>query len=264
MGEIRTNGGEAVIQVMAGEYMVDAEAPGYQRAMARTRMLSSGPTEVRMYLTALKREEGEEAGASGVVMSPALKKEMDKASSALSEKNLAEARKHLKKAQEIAPSNPEVLYLMGVVEYTDKDKVAAEKEFQEVLSRYPNHAGSLLMLGQIMLESGRKQDAVPLLERAVEASPTKWLPNELLAFAYARTGQLDKALVQAEKTEGLNKDRVAAMRLLEAKILAKQGKTEEEKARLKTIIEQYPNDPAAKSAQELLAGVSGTSQQATE
>ena len=262
--EVRTNGGEALIDVWAGEYVVEAEAPGYQRAIAHAMVQGGTPTELRMYLTALKKPASEGGPAKGVVMTPALKKEMDKASSALNEKNLNEARKHLKKALEIAPSNPDALYLLGVVEFADKDKGAAEKDFEQVLKLYPGHAGALLMLGQTKLESGEKQEAVVLLEKAVAASPSKWLAHELLAFAYARTGQTDKALAEARKTEELNKERVPSMRLLEAKILAKQGKTEEAKTMLEATVKEFPADPSTKSAQEFLEKLKAAPQQIPE
>ena len=262
--EERTNGGEAMIDVWPGEYVVEAEAPGYQRATTHAMVQGGTPTELRIYLAPLKKAGGDEGPASGVVMTPALKKEMDKASMALNEKNPSEARKHLKKALEIAPSNPDALYMMGVVEYADKDKAAAEKDFEEVLNRYPEHAGALLMLGQIKLESGEKQEAVGLLEKAVAASPSKWLAHELLAFAYARTGLTVKALVEARKTEELNQERVPSMRLLEAKILAKQGKTDEARAMLEAVVKDFPNDPSTKNAQEFLAKLKGAPQQSHE
>ena len=250
--EVRTNAGEALIDIWPGEYLVEAEAPGYQRAMANATVLAGSSTELRLYLAPLKKAGGEAVAPSGVVMAPALKKEMDKASSALNEKNLGEARKHLKKALEISPSNPDALYLLGVVDYTEKDKAAAEKEFEEVLKRYPEHGGSLLMLGQIKLESGEKQEAVTLLEKAVEASPTKWLAHELLAFAYARSGQLDKAYEEAKRTGELNKERVPAMRLLEAKILLKKQKNAEAGELLESIVKEFPESGAAKEAREML------------
>jgi len=250
--EVRTNGGEAMIDVWPGEYVVEAEATGYQRAIAHANVQGGTPTELRMYLSPMKKAAGEGEPASGVVMTPALKKEMDKASSALAEKDLGEARKHLTKALQLAPSNPEALYLLGVVEYTDKNTVAARKDFEEVLARYPEHGGSLLMLGQIRLEAGEKEEAVPLLEKAVEANPGKWLAHELLAYAYARTGQLEKGLTEAKKTVELNKEREPSMRLLEAKILLRQQKGGDAHALLESIVGDFPESSQAKEAKDLL------------
>jgi tetratricopeptide (TPR) repeat protein len=190
--EARTIGGEALIEIGPGECLVEAEAPGYQKSMAHTTVLALTTMTLRVYLTPMKKSSENEAPPSRVVMMPALKKEMDKATSALEERNLGDARKHLKKALAMAPSNPEALYRLGVVEYTDKNVAEAQKDFEKVLTRCPDHAGSLLMLGQIKLESGEKQGAVTLLGKAVQATPTKWLPHELLAYAYAQTGELER------------------------------------------------------------------------
>jgi Flp pilus assembly protein TadD len=250
--EVRTNSGEAMIDVGPGEYVVEVEAPGYQRSISHANVQGVLPAELRVYLAPLKKPGDEAAPTSGIVMTPALKKEMDNASSALNEKKLDDAKKHLTKALQIAPSNPDVLYLLGVVEYTEKNTAAARKDFEEVLARYPEHDGSLLMLGQIKMEAGEKREAVLLLEKAAEANPTKWLAHELLAFAYARTGQLDKAFTEAEKTAQLNEETAPSMRLLAAKILLRQQKSAEAQDLLVSIMKEFAESNQAKEARVLL------------
>jgi len=258
--EVRTNAGVTLIDIWPGEYLVDVDAPGYQRASTQASVLGGATVELRIYLTPLKKPVNGDPPPNEVVMTPALKKEMDQASSALAERNLEETRKHLMKALELAPSKAEALYLLGVVEYTEKNIPAARKDFEEVLAKYPEHPGSALMLGQIKLESGEKQEAVPLLERAVSAAPDKWLAHSLLANAYARTGQLDKAWAEAERTGELNRQQLPAMRILEVKILLKQKKFEEAKEALSKFVTEFPNDPATKAAQEKLEELRATTQ----
>jgi Flp pilus assembly protein TadD len=75
--------------------------------------------------------------ASGVALTPSVQRELDKSLAALRQSKYDEARKHLAKAQKMAPSNPDILCLMGMVEYTAKDMPAARKQFELVLATYP-------------------------------------------------------------------------------------------------------------------------------
>jgi predicted Zn-dependent protease len=63
-----------------------------------------------------------------------------------------EARKHLEEARGMAPSSPDIQYMMGMLDYTVKDTPAARKQFESVIASYPNHERSLLMLGQMQLQ----------------------------------------------------------------------------------------------------------------
>jgi TolA-binding protein len=94
--------------------------------------------------------------ASGVALTPSFQRELDKSLVALRQSKYDEARKHLAKAQKMAPSSPDILYLMGMLEYTAKDMPAARKQFESVLATNPTHERSLLMLGQMQLEAKEK------------------------------------------------------------------------------------------------------------
>jgi uncharacterized protein HemY len=82
--------------------------------------------------------------ASGVALAPSVQRELEKSLAALRQSKYDEGRKHLAKAQKMAPSNPDILYLMGMVEYTAKDMPAARKQFELVLATgtQPAHANA--------------------------------------------------------------------------------------------------------------------------
>jgi TolA-binding protein len=54
----------------------------------------------------------------------------------------------------MAPSSPDIQYMMGMLDYTVKDTPAARKQFESVIASYPTHERSLLMLGQMQLQEG--------------------------------------------------------------------------------------------------------------
>ena len=108
----------------------------------------------------------------------------------------------------MAPSSPDILYLMGMLEYTAKDMPAARKQFESVLATNPTHERSLLMLGQMQLEAKENKDASATLERAVEADSSNWRAHYLLAVAFIRTGELSKAEIEAARAGELNRKRL--------------------------------------------------------
>jgi tetratricopeptide (TPR) repeat protein len=65
--------------------------------------------------------------AGGMVMTPDLQRELDKGLEMMREKKYEDAKKHLEKARKLAPTNPDALYLLGMVAYLTKDVPAARK-----------------------------------------------------------------------------------------------------------------------------------------
>ena len=189
---------------------------------------------------------------AGVAVTPKVQQELDKSLAALRQSKYDEARKHLAKAQKMAPSSPDILYLMGMVEYTAKDMPAARKRFELVLATYPTHERSLLMLGQMELEANENKEASVTLQKAVEAHASNWRVHYLLALAFVRTGELSKAEIEANRAGELNRQKTAAMKLLRAKILAVEGKNSEAELAFQSFIQDYPKDDAIPEARKYL------------
>jgi TolA-binding protein len=243
----------ATFTVEAGEYDIEVEAVGYETATEHATLEIASRT-VTVYVFMTRAGAGEAAKApTGVTMAPKAQKELEKSLEAMKEKKYDEARKHLEKAQKMAPSNPDIMYMIGVLDYTVKDLPAARKQFETVVASYPTHERSLMMLGHMQYEAKEYKEAEATLQKAVDAEEKNWRAHYALALASAFAGDLPKAGVEAARVAELNPEKAAAMKMLGAKLLMLQGKNEEAKLAFEGFIKAYPQDPAVPEAQKYLA-----------
>ena len=248
----RTSAGTASFQLGPGEFDIEVEAVGYDKGSEHATISTNGRTQtIYVFLTPVDTSTAIRA-ASGVVLTPSVQRELDKSLEALRQGKYGEARKHLEKAQKMAPSSPDISFLKGMLEYTAKDMTAARKQFESVLATHPTHERTLLMLGQMQLEAKENKDASSTLQKAVEADSSNWRAHYLLAVAFIRTGELSKAEVEAARAGDLNQEKAAAMKILRAKILMVQGKDSEAEDLLQSFIKDYPKDAGIPEARKYI------------
>jgi tetratricopeptide (TPR) repeat protein len=244
--------GTVMFQVEPGEFDIEVEAAGYNRATEHTSVSREGERNmVYVFMTRAGSDQGA-AAPQGVALAPNAQKELQKSLEEMKKEKYDEARKHLEKAQKMAPSNPDIRYMMGVLEYTAKDLPAARKQFETVVASYPTHVRSLLMLGQMQFDAKEYQDASATLQKAVDADEKNWRAHFLLALASAYSGDLPKAGVEAARAGELNPEKAAAMRMLGAKILMLEGKNAEAKQAFEEFIERYPQDASVPDAKKYI------------
>jgi TolA-binding protein len=261
-GNARTAASTASFQLGPGEFDIEVEAAGYDKGTEHATISTNGLRQtVYVYLTPMGSSTAGTA-PTGVAVAPRVQRELDQSLAALRQSKYDEARKHLAKAQKMAPSSPDILYLMGMVEYTVKDMPAARKQFELVLATYPTHERSLLMLGQMQLEANENKEASATLQRAVEADASNWRAHYLLALAFVRTGELSKAEIEATRAGELNRQKTAAMKLLRAKILMVEGKNSEAELALQSFLKDYPKDDAIAEARKYLEKIEETKKSA--
>ena len=249
-GDAREAAGASSFDLPAGDYEIEVEADGYKKGTEQVKLWPQRATTVYVYLRRAGSGAASSAPASGIVLAPKVQREVDQGLAAMRRNKLAEARKHLETAQKMAPSIPDILYLLGVVEYMDKDLPAARKQFEAVLAANPTHARSLVMLGQMQLDAGENNDASATLLKAVEADSNNWRPHYLLALALIRIKELPRAELEAARSGELSGEKTAAMMLLRAKILMLQGKNTEAKPILQVFLKEYPSDPGTPEAKK--------------
>jgi predicted TPR repeat methyltransferase len=71
---------------------------------------------------------------------------------------------------------------------------AAENLYRDILSRDPNHADALRLLGMIALQQGRAGDATELIQRSLSIDPNKPESHHNLGDALRSAGKLDAAV----------------------------------------------------------------------
>jgi len=107
------------------------------------------------------------------------------------------------------PDNPEVLFWIGQAHLAGGDLRAARTFFQDALEHNPEYVPALVALGTLEREDKRWDNAIALLEQAVERDPTypnarRELGMALMGQALDRGESLDPAIAQLRNAVNSN------------------------------------------------------------
>jgi tetratricopeptide (TPR) repeat protein len=112
-------------------------------------------------------------------------------------KDYKAADRALDEAEKLSESNEEkepVLFLRGALLEKQKRYDEAEKEFRRVLDVSPNNASAMNYLGYMLADRNiRVQEALALIQKAVDQEPTNGAFLDSLGWAYYRLNKLDEA-----------------------------------------------------------------------
>lgn len=236
--------------IPAGDCVVEVSAPGYKTAQERALVadsLMSRNQYVYVYLH-LASESG--VGSARTQVSLNVLKEMDKGTEAMRKNHVEDARKHLLKAAESAPQNPDVQYLLGTLESTQKNTDAARARFERAIALYPAHEHALLALGELQLRGKNVAEATATLERAVQANTMSYRAQYYLAAAYLQQRNYTKAKSHAQKAIELGVEKIPMAHALLGEILAGEGDLYAARREFEGVLHDYPKDPAAAVAKQ--------------
>jgi tetratricopeptide (TPR) repeat protein len=248
-----------------GNYIVEASAPGFVTA-SETVNVEVNWGYVTVYLS-LKPEDSANTAtdsSSIPILAPNAQKELDKGLEALRHKDRVEARNHLEKALSMAPGNPVVQYLVGVLEYQENNIPAAQEHLEKAVQLSPNSLRALDLLGEVYCRQEHPEKAVPLLEKAVSVEGGSWKAHWKLAWAYLQTNEFAKAQQESERAIALGRADAGVAHVLNAEALANLGKWDAAESVLDAFVRDQPSDPAAPRARALLAELKQREKQAQE
>ena len=89
--------------------------------------------------------------------------------------------------------------------------LAAETELLSLMNEHPDLLTSLVRLGIVYIESNRHAEALPLLEKAIEAGIDTLQVYELCGILYEEQGNLDKAQEMYQQILLLDPDNESAL-----------------------------------------------------
>lgn len=237
-----------------GIYVVEANAPGFITARETVQVeVNWGFTSVNLSLKPENSADSASDAPAAPILAPNARKELDKGLEALHRKDMVQARNHLEKALSMAPGDPVVQYLAGVLEYQEDNIPAAQEHLEKAVQLLPNSVRALELLGNVYSRQGQPEKAVPLLEKAVSLEDGSWKAHWKLASAYLQTNEFMKAQQQSERAIALGKADAGVAHVLKAAALANLGKLDAAESVLDAFIRDQPNDPAAPRARALLA-----------
>ena len=242
--------------VPLGTYIVEAVLPGYFPAEEQVElMIRNDQQQVLLSMRLLSDPSGQPVKAKPPLLAPKAQKELAQGLEDLRAGRFEAARKHLEIARRLAPQNPDINYLLGVLASKSADAAQATSYWEKAISNFPNHVFSLIALGEAKLSQGDLQSAKDFLKRAVAADPSSWRAHELLAHVALRDGSFADAQLQAEQTLHIGKDQANGVRLVLAKALIAQSKCAEATRVLEAFLDANPTEPGAASARRLLTGL---------
>jgi hypothetical protein len=239
-----------------GDYSVTVEAAGYKSAQKDVTVSAPIKQEVDVYLQR-NAGENEVIGVPGApVLAPKAKEELVKGLKALGDNKLDEAQKHLTEAMKLAPSNPEVLYVQGVVFLKRGEWAQAQTTLEKSDQLEPNQARVLSALGMALCNQKKYPEAIPPLEKSMHLDASSgWETDFALAKSYYYVDQYDHALQLAQQARVASHGTVPQVELLLAQCLTAVGRYEDSAEVLRALLKTNVSGPDATTAQRWLDGL---------
>src|SRR4029077_11509026 len=159
------------------------------------------------------------------VLAPKAKEALVKGLQAINEKKLDEAQKQISKAMELAPGDPEVLYVQGVLYMRQSNWTKAQSVLATANQVDPNQARVLAALGMALCNQNKYEEAIPPLQQSMQLEASAgWETRWALAKAYYYRGQYDEALSLAQQAHNESHGSAQQADLLLAQCLTAVGR----------------------------------------
>jgi tetratricopeptide (TPR) repeat protein len=244
---------EATIgNVTAGHYDIEASAVGYITTHKEVPVIGNlNRIQVEMILE--HDPEALQLGFADGAMPPKVRKQTKHGVSALKSGNLDQAQKWLGAAYQVAPSNPDLNFLMGYLNYQQKDFGHAQTYLGKAAELNPRDVQSLTLLGRLGLQNEDYVSASSTLEKAVAADSEYWMAHNLLADAYLKQRKYEGARDEAQLAIEKGKTGANAARLILGQAQVNLGNREDGIQTLKAFLEGSPKNPTAPQVRSLIA-----------
>jgi len=141
-------------------------------------------------------------------------------------------------------------YILGYQrERKDELRAEAERLYQEVLQKDPNHVEGHILAGTVLYAFGKREEAFAALTRAVEINPQRIESLMSLALYHRQAGEPAKAEEVYKRALSVN-DRSALAHLEYAKFFVSQNRPDMAEAEFRRAVEV---DPQSRDARRTLA-----------
>ncbi len=235
-----------------GKFTVVVEAAGYQSGQNDVNV----PEPVRVQLeVSLEREKASNLApaAENPILAPKAKEALDKGMQALRDDNLVEAEKALDQSMKLAPNNPQVLYVQGLLDLKKHAWTKAQTVLEKATQMQPNSARPLAALGMALCNQKKYAEAIPPLEKSLGLEPASgWETHWALAESYYHSERFDEALKVSEQAEAESIGQVPQVDLLVARALTAVGRYEDSAKVLRELLKNHGDGPEAVTAQRFL------------
>ena len=163
------------------------------------------------------------------------------------------AKEALDQAMQLAPNNPEVLYVQGVLDLKKREWIKAQSVLEKATQMEPNSAHTLAALGMALCNQKKYAEAIPPLEKSVQVDPASdWETHWSLAESYYHSDRFDEALKVSQQAQAESNGQVPQVDLLVAKSLVAVGRYEDSASVLRELIKNHRDGPEAATARRYL------------
>jgi tetratricopeptide (TPR) repeat protein len=251
------------LDVQPGRYALEVSAVGYLSEYREMRVIDAHRTIETEII--LKRDPtAVNLDVSSSVMSPKARKQAKHAISALKSGNLNVAQKQLDQAYKLAPSSPELNFLLGYLYFAKSDFDRAGNFLGIAATLNPSNGQALTLLGRTHLQRKDYPAARSALERAVLADADNWLSHDLLAETYLRQKDYGKARDEATVAIARGKAVASPAELVLGQALVGLGQEEESIQALQAFLVQSPKNTLADQVRSLITEINERKTSATE
>ena len=245
---------KAAFELPPGEYEFEVSAVGYLSEQKELQI--AGPVDTKSLEIVLHRDPAAvDLNLADAAMPPKARKQAKGAVSALKSGDLKDARKRLDAAYKLAPSNPDLNYLLGYLFYQQKDFGQARSYLGTATNLDSHHVRALTLLGRVELIQQDYPAATTALEKAVAADFDYWMAHDLLADAYLNQKKFEKARQQAEVAIAEGKHGASTANLALGQALVNLGKREEGIQALEAFVKESPKNPTVPQVRDLIAAL---------
>jgi Tfp pilus assembly protein PilF len=239
-----------------GKFSVAVEAAGYKPGQGD--VIVSEPVKVQLEINLQQESSSNLAPGTGEnsILAPRAKEALDKGMQALRDDNLVEAEKDLSQSLKLAPNNPHVLYVQGLLDLKKHQWTKAQSVLEKATQMEPNSARALAALGMSLCNQKKYAEAIPPLEKSLELDPAGgWETHWSLGESYYHSDRFDEALKVSQKAEAQSKGHAPQVDLLVARALTAVGRYEDSARVLRELLSR--NDgPEAATARRFLERLS--------
>ena len=235
-----------------GNYTLVVSSGGYAESRKDLTVDVAGRTQVDVYLRPLT--VGGPTGIPGrPVLAPRAKEALDKGLRALGENKLRDADKHVSEAIRLAPKNPDVLYVQGVLNLKQQNWKQAQTVLEEAAQFDPNSPRTFAALGMALCNQGNYQAAITPLTKSLQLDPTgTWETKWALAKSLYRVQRYDEAVILSQESLQKSNGNAPEIALLVAQSLTAVGRYEEAAQVLHQFLDEHADRPESITARRWL------------
>jgi predicted Zn-dependent protease len=240
-----------------GDFTVFVEAAGYKPGQKDAKVPEPDKVQVEVNLERDTSSSLTPRAAGNPILAPKAKEALYKGMQALRDDKLGEAEKSLDQAMQLAPNNPNVLYMQGVLNLKKHEWTKAQSVLEKATQVDPNSARALAALGMALCNQKKYAEAIPPLEKSVQLDTASgWETHWSLAQSYYHSARFDEALKASQQAQAESNGQVPHVALLVAQALTAVGRYEESATVLRELLKSHSDGPEAVTARRYLKRLS--------